>query len=208
MNNAPLTYTDSYKYLGMHLSANLPWNMHINHIISNGSCSLGFIRRLLKSGPTQLKLLTFESLVQSKLEYACTIWDRPQKNLCDALEAIQNKAVCFITNDYSFMTSVSALKLTLNLEPLEHQRGIIRLALFQNFFNTALSGQSPATHAAAIFPQLNHMSKATRFICDINAFAKTFFYITAIEWNDLPSSITAIHDHSAFRDSLTRSFDP
>lgn len=51
LHNSFLQLASSYKYLGIHISSDLSWTLHINHVISTARRSLGYIQRTLKFAP-------------------------------------------------------------------------------------------------------------------------------------------------------------
>lgn len=201
--STPLTACDTYKYLGVHLMADLTWNNHIDTILSNANQALGFIRRTLKSAPPHLKRLAYLTLVRPKLEYASSIWDPHLKFLTNSIESIQNRAARFITNNFLPTTSVSGLKSDLNLTSLEQRRLTSRLTLFHKFFHNVPAAYSPINRSSIIFPRLDHQNKVDRFSCRTNIFAKSFFCRTVLDWNDLPNNIALITDPHDFHHSVS-----
>lgn len=103
-NPLPVYYLDSitidsvssYKYLGVQLTSNLTWNVHIEHIINNANRMLGYLRRNFAKAPSSLKLLLYKILIRSKLEYAPCIWNPYCNNLMNSLEIVQNNSARFI----------------------------------------------------------------------------------------------------------------
>lgn len=57
---------------------------------------LGYVRRNFHSAPSSVKLLLFQSLVRSQLDYASSIWDPSTEVLIHQLEMIQNNTARFI----------------------------------------------------------------------------------------------------------------
>lgn len=100
----------SYKYLGIHITTDLSWNLHIESITNKTNRMLGYIRRNFHSAPSSIKLLLFKSLVRSQLDYASPIWDPCTEILSHQLEMIQNNAARFIFSNYQRAASVSGMK--------------------------------------------------------------------------------------------------
>lgn len=69
-----LSLWTSYKHLRIPLTFDLTWMNYIHGIAKNANFTLGFIKRDLKLAPPPVELLSYTSLVRSKLEYAATIW--------------------------------------------------------------------------------------------------------------------------------------
>lgn len=100
LNNCSLESVPFYKYLGVFISHNLSWKVHIDYVSNNANRMLGYIRRNFNLSSSSVKLLLYKSLVRSKLEYAASIWDPYQETLIYQLESIQNCAAHFILSNY------------------------------------------------------------------------------------------------------------
>lgn len=202
-----LQSTNSYKYLGVHITSDLSWSLHINHVVSAASRSLGYLQRTLKFAPSPLKILAFTTIIRPKLEYAAAIWDPHQKYLIQNIEAIQNRAARFAFSDYSSFTSVTELKKRAALPPLFQRRKIARLALFYKFYHATPSSIyiTPRPH----FSDRRSNSKQVQYPRPkTNTFAESFFIRTAKDWNALPDNIVSIRDTEAFKRSLMTLTEP
>lgn len=116
--------------MGVHLSSDMSWINHINHVVNDASKILGFIRRNLSRCDAKVKAAAFKVLVRPKLEYAAAVWDPHQSYLVDKLEMVQRRAARFVYNDYRRTTSVSELLKSLEWSPLQQRRKDSRLTLF------------------------------------------------------------------------------
>ena len=65
----------TYKLLGVYISDDLSWNVHIEHIVKKANKRLYALPALKKSGLTITQLVqVYCSIVRSVLEYACPVW--------------------------------------------------------------------------------------------------------------------------------------
>lgn len=73
------------------------FNEHILNIIKETNKLLGFLKRTTYEF-TDIYSITnlYYSLVLSKLEFGCTIWDPSQQNLIHSLETVQNKFIKYL----------------------------------------------------------------------------------------------------------------
>ena len=62
-------------YLGVTLSTDLKFNIHLNKNVAKSYQCLAFVRRNLKYCPEKLRRLSYISLIRSKLEYSSSVWD-------------------------------------------------------------------------------------------------------------------------------------
>lgn len=201
INNCPISLSDSFKYLGVNISHDLTWANHVNQITNSANRVLGYIRRNLTLAPSSVKLLAYNTLVRPKLEYASAIYDPFQLNLIKTLEAVQNQATRFILSDYSYNSSITALKSQLDLPALAHRRRNSRLNLYHKFFHclppkneliVPVHRMSRNTHPNAVIPPRAHTT----------TFHQSFFIRTARDWNRLPGHIATITDHAAFKSAV------
>ena len=62
------------KYLGVDLSSNLDWKVHIDRTVKKTSSVLGFLRRNLRINNGETKSSAYVTLVGPHLEYCASIW--------------------------------------------------------------------------------------------------------------------------------------
>ena len=82
-------------YLGLQISYDLKWSIHINNVCKKAYATLGFLRRNLRNVPETCRNTTYVTLVRSIMEYGATIWNPYLKEDIDRLERIQNRAISF-----------------------------------------------------------------------------------------------------------------
>ena len=84
----------TYKLLGVYISEDLSWNVHIVHTVKKANKRLYALRTLKKSGLTIMQLVqVYCSIVRSVLKYACPVWAALLKYLDDAIESVQKRAL-------------------------------------------------------------------------------------------------------------------
>lgn len=204
LNSVQLESVASYKYLGIHITTNLTWNLHTEHVISNANRMLGYLRRNFYQAPSSLKLTLYKTLIRPKMEYACSIWDPSQDKLVNALELVQNNSVRFILSNYNRTASITAMKSNLAFQPLSVRRQISRLTLFHKlYYHPVLHDQFIATpHYRS--HRIDHNHKVGIDICNTKHFFHSFLPKTSREWNRLPSSAVCIADNEHFRNILAK----
>ena len=62
-------------YLGVKISENLSWSVHVDKITKKANASLGMLRRNLRFCPETCRKTAYTSLIRSLLEYSSTVWD-------------------------------------------------------------------------------------------------------------------------------------
>jgi len=91
-----LEVVDHQAYLGITITENLNWKMHVLNVKNKANKTLGFIKRNLHSCPERIKAQAYISLVRPSLEYACVSWDLYRKYQIDMLERVQGRAARFV----------------------------------------------------------------------------------------------------------------
>ncbi len=107
LNNLELESVHTHKYLGIHLSTNLKFNTHIDHISATANRMLGFLRRNLHNCTPDSKHIANDTLVRPTLECCSMVWDPYTHRNIDRLGQINTKAARFITDNYTQMRSIT-----------------------------------------------------------------------------------------------------
>ena len=70
-----LECVSSYKYLGVHISSDLSWSQHTQHVCMKAKKMIGLLyRNYYQHLPDTMLLQLYKSLVRPHLEYAAAIW--------------------------------------------------------------------------------------------------------------------------------------
>lgn len=203
INNSTLLSVSTYKYLGVHITNDLSWNIHVDYITNNANRLLGYLRRNFSLAPVSLKLLLYKTLVRTKLEYAGSIWN-PGVSLASSIESIQNRSARFILSNYHRTASVTSMKASLHLPNLSFRRKIARLCLFHKMYhsNPALRA-SLISEPSYISPRTDHPLKVGIPYCITSTFYASFLPLTSVDWNRLPASVVSLTDAADFKTAIT-----
>ena len=104
-----LATVKSGKYLGVTLTDNLSWNVHVDQATKKANNSLAFPRRNLYNCPSHTKAQSYQTLVRPILEYASSAWDPYTQSSINKLEGVQRRAARFVAGDYRTTSSVSEM---------------------------------------------------------------------------------------------------
>ena len=99
--------TSNAKYLGVTISSDLSWNVHINNITKKANRTLGFRRRNVIKCSKEVKTKCYETFVRPVLEYSSSAWAPHTQRDIQGIETVQRRAATFVTGDYCGTSSVS-----------------------------------------------------------------------------------------------------
>ena len=118
-------------YLGLQISNDLKWSIHINKVCKKADATLGFLRRNLRNVPEAFRKTAYVTLVRSIMEYGATTWNPYLKGDIEKLERIQNRAIRFVKKDYKSRETgaITRMREDLEIETLEKRRLSLRLIL-------------------------------------------------------------------------------
>jgi len=113
MNGQQIQRVSSAKLLGLTISDDLSWNLHIKNITSKSNQRL-YCLRLLKRAKVSIDKLIhmYCAIVRPNLEYACQVWHGSlDKELCSQVESVQERALNIIMPDanYDLALQISGL---------------------------------------------------------------------------------------------------
>ncbi|CAB4006150.1 RNA-directed DNA polymerase from mobile element jockey [Paramuricea clavata] len=167
INGSPLEVVDSFKLLGITLSSDLSWNIHVSNISAKASKRLYALRILKRHGvPVKNLISIFCSFIRPVLEYACQVWHSSLPlMLSDQIEHTQKRALKIVFPLHSYAEALDKAK----LKTLQERREIQCLSLYQsilkddNKLNNLLP--SPITHKICYFRLQKVMNRGTaRFL--------------------------------------------
>jgi len=203
-----LTKVKDYKYLGLHISDNLSWSTHINHIVNKANKVLYVTKLSLARSTRKVKETAYKAIVRPLVEYSSSVWDPYHANQIDTVEMIQRKAARFCLNRYQRMDSVTDMLQQLNWQPLASRRRASRLSAFSKVFNReeSLNDLSclviPGVHSGLRNANPLRIQSIT---CRKNIGHYSFIPRSIRDWNSLPLHIlnqNNIQCPSHFRDLL------
>jgi len=88
-NGTTINSTEVVRDLGVHMTPDYTWSKHINTIATDGRKMLGWVLSVFKDRSKLTMLTLYKSLVRSKLEYCCPLWDPSSLSDIKKLEQVQ-----------------------------------------------------------------------------------------------------------------------
>ena len=109
----------SVKLLGVWISNDLSWNVHVDKVLKKANSCLYALRLLKKAGlhPSDI-IQIYCSFIRSRIEYASPVWYTLFKSLSDLLESVQKRT---LRTAYPNLSYEEALE-NVNLQLLSRRR--------------------------------------------------------------------------------------
>ena len=182
INDKQMEVVSSAKLLGVLVSDDLKWNVHVNHICKKTATRLYFLKQLkrAKVNPKDM-LLFYTTCIRPVLEYACPVFDNalPQY-LSNNLERLQKRTLQIIYPDLSYAEALVAAGIT----SLYERRQVLSETLFDQIM------QDPSHKLHDLLPPRNESTYCTRSreyfelpICKTHRFRKTFIMNHSFNYN-------------------------
>lgn len=133
-NNVHLKEVETHKHLGIILSSNLSWNLHLDETVKKAHSRLGMLRRLKYILDRKSLQKLYFSFVRPVLEYADIIWDNIPEYLVNKIESIQLEAARIVTGGNRLASRHLLYKET-GWEPLSKLRENHRLIQLHKIFH-------------------------------------------------------------------------
>lgn len=93
-----LEIVNTVSVLGVTFAKDLSWNDHVEHVSKKLSSAVGTIGRLKSFLPVKIKILLYNTLVLSVLQYCNLVWGTTSKVNLMKLHLLQKRAVRYIAN--------------------------------------------------------------------------------------------------------------
>lgn len=98
LHSRSIEITENFKCLGVIFSANMSWDNHVNYVLNKASKITGVVGRLRFILPTCIKLLLYNSLFQSHLNYCQIVWGNTTHTNLECIFLLQKKYLRYAYN--------------------------------------------------------------------------------------------------------------
>ena len=98
-DNSAIEEKKNLKDLGVILSSDLSFDLHIEKVVCTASQMVGWALRTFRSRSSYIMLTTFKSLVQPHFDYCCQLWSPSQQSQINKIEKVQKSLVSRIMDD-------------------------------------------------------------------------------------------------------------
>ena len=206
MNGIRLQSQTHNPYLGVELQDDLKWDTHITNATSKENKCPGFLRRNLARCPERVKEQAYNAIVRPHLEYASSALDPFLKKDISRIEAVQRRALRFVTNNYDRSSgTVTELYRRLSWDMLEKMRTIQRLCMFQKItYGYTYVALPSYLYARTIETRSATRSRFTNLSTSCDVYKYSFLPRKVREWNSLPTELVIIGDTQyLFKQKLT-----
>ena len=126
IDNVAIECVPNFNFLGIHFIEHLSWKPHITHISNLITKTIGVLNRLENILPTSIKLMIYNSLILSRINYGILAWGYKSGRIFK----LQKNAVRLIT----------LAKLNAHSEPIFKSLNLLKVQdIFWNMSNEILS---------------------------------------------------------------------
>ena len=189
--------------LGVYLSDDCSWSFHINKMTAEARKMAAWALGAFRDRSVLTMMTLFKSLVRSKLEYCCPLWDPAKIGEIQLIENVQKQFTKRISgmSDFDYWERLKKL----NLKSLQRRRerySIIHLWKMQNDKAPNNIGlefyTSPRLGIRIAIPKFNHLAQRSYS----TAYDNSFGIKAARLWNLLPKSVNSHTSLEPFKVAL------
>lgn len=209
MSNTNIDLVHNHKHLGLTLSDNLGWNLHINEVYSKAMKRLDIIQHFKFKLDRQALERYYISYVLPIIEYGDVVWSGANDQELDKLDRVQIRAMRIITGATE-RSNINALYEELGWHKLATRRHIHRLVWMYKIINNIspqyLTDIIPPTVGERQRYNLRAGTNITQIPAQKQRYSKSFFPSGIKEWNMIPIDIRESGNLSIFKDKLNLHF--
>ena len=192
----------SFKFLGIYLTSDLSWDMHIQTLVSKLKPVIVVLSRLKNTLPRSHLKKMYYSLIHSRMSYLAFIWGRTPYNTLRPLILLQNWAMRALFG-FGVYHPVKDMYVSTGILPLTYYISFSSLLFFYKivngllFIRTSLSLVNQVTNysirsGSNILPQLFSTKYGLTSV----------YYKSISEFNSLPIIIRLINSYQSFKNSV------
>ena len=208
MLDEEISEKESHKHLGVILSNDGSWHLHIEHIKSKAWKRINLMRKLKFILNRDCLETIYFSFIRPILEYADVIWDNCTKDEKEELDKIQHEAARIVTGATKLVSIENLYKET-GWQTLETRRKHHKLILFYKMLHDMtppyLSSLIPQPVGATTRYNLRNSGNLQTPLCRSKLYKESFIPSFIHLWNSLPQETRDSPTLAAFKHSLQNS---
>ena len=184
----------NFKVLGLLIDNNLTWKTHADEICTKVAQLVGMLWRIRSYLSTEMKLLFYNSIVLSKIDYCLHIWGSAPSYCIDRIYKLQKQVARIVLNverDTSSHYMFNKLKWLTIYQCIIYQRYLAMYPIFNNSVPKSIGAMFPRKQEKSHNLRSNkfcslelHLSRANSTL-----YEKSFLHSGARLWHALPDSI-------------------
>ena len=206
LNSSPIQLVSSFKYLGVNISSNLSWSLHIQSVSSKVRKLTGMIyRNFYKHSSPQILLKLYNALILPHFNYCSSVWSPPDSSVNSSLLDSSNYfslKVCSKIWSLNYHSLISHI----NIPSLVSRRNFSKLILLYEINNgllyfppNVLIPVPAPLHYSRHYNKLNFKPP----FCSTQAYSSSFFPSVISLWNSLPDEAKTSSSLSSFRQIIS-----
>ena len=203
INGSPIQQVSSFTYLGVTLSQDLSWCLHIDKVCLKAKRLLGYLYRGFRLADSGCLYYLYKSLVLPVLSYCSAVWNPHQCGRAAQLERVQGFAARLTTRRWT--EDCAVLYHELGWCPLESRRKLQCILLCRRIITgksiIPCSVFSRSVCARASRHVMNSVQLKTPFM-RANYIKGSFFVDTTKLWNSIPGDLVDLESDLSFKRGL------
>ena len=202
MSNIEIPSVSSHKHLGIFLSNDGSWDIHINKSLEKAWRRVGIMRHLKVRLNRQSLQTIYFSFIRPLLEYGDVIWDNLSQGLKDELDKLQNEAARIVTG-CTKLVAIADLYEETGWETLSERRRKHKLILFYKMMNglspNYLNSLVPPTVGNSSVYNLRSPNNLRNIPCRTSFYKNSFLPAVISDWNSLTDDMKSAETLTAFK---------
>lgn len=195
LNDVPVTFVDSVKFLGIFFDNKLSFSYHIKHICNKISKSIGILYQVSRYAETPVLTTLYYSLIYPYLIYGNIVWGGTAMTHLDSLIKLQKKAIRLITGSH-YLAHTSDLFRQTRILPLQK---INTYLIAIHMYKLHRAGQlSFPTHDY----NTRYRGNTTPIFQRLTLTQRCISYRGPVIWNSIPFQLKSCNTLSRFKFGL------
>ena len=204
-NGTIITPKDVIRDLGVLISSDLSWEPHINNITDAARKMCSWILSVFETRDEVTLMTLYKSLVRSRMEFCCPLWNSSKAEDIIKLETIQRNFTSRIVGytEFTYWERLQGLRL-MSLQRRRERYTILHLfKILHNLAPNDVNIQFNTSDRRGILALVPTMSRTTKHKFQ-SLYDSSFAVFAPRLWNSLPKNIRDEESFGKFKAALTR----